>query len=267
MVRNNFTELYYKWYTNTNQEAEGGDFVTAATNYQDATVGDASPSTTNIIWNATGLNTVTPLAPLFLVIDYSAPAVGGCANNMKVYPIVPQNGFTVDIYNLDQNKANPVFNTSLDVCSSNIKGASYNGTAIVTDYGTNYLYYEVVAANFSGSWTPTMAVSGLDASQSYLIEWSYDNTFATIQTGDVTTLATNTSNGVSIFVRVTVNNSTFEGLADKNVVLTVNGESNSKPDVTNTDCTASSATDDQATQKLLARPTVTSVPASTFITN
>jgi hypothetical protein len=250
------------------EQAVNGTFVTAATNYRDATIGATSPTTTNITWNAAGLNTVTPAAPLFLVIDYTAPgAPAGCANNMKVYPIVPTNGFIVDIYNLDPAFVPQAWNTPLSSCVSNIAGASYSGGAIVTDYGTNTLYFEVVAANFSASWTPTLAVTGLNPGQTATVEWAYDNTFSTVYaSGDlVNTLETNTSTGVSIFVRVTVQNGTYEGLAPTNIVLTANGVSNLKPDVTNTDCTVNSLTDDQSTQILLARPTVIS-PSGSFIT-
>jgi hypothetical protein len=251
------------------EEVVGGSFVKAATNYRDATAGDGSPSTTQITWDAAGLNTVTPAAPLFVVVDYTAPASTGCANNMKVYPIVPTNGFIVDIYNLNASFVPQTFGTTLSSCYSNIKSATYSGGAIVTDYGTNYLYYEVVAANFSSSWTPTLAISGLQTGQTGTVEWAYDNTFSTVYaSGDpVNTLVTNTSTGVSIFVRVTVNNGTYEGLSNTSIVFTANGVSNGKPDVINTDCTQTSLTDDQSTQTLQARPTVTSVPAGTFITN
>jgi len=266
------------WYATTSQtfiagsartateQTVGGTFVAAATNYQVATPGAASPTTTNITWNAAGLNTITPANPLFLVVDYTADPLTSCANNMKVYQILPQNGFIVDIYNLDQSKANPVFATDVPSCVSKIAGATYTGGAIVTDYGTNYLYYEVVAANFNATWTPSFAVSGLHPGQSSVIEWSYDNTFSTIESGNVNTALTNTSNGVSIFVRVTVQNGTYEGLSDTPVTLTVNGQSNGLPDVTNTDCTLNSLTDDLAIQTIKARPTIIGTTGTGFVT-
>jgi hypothetical protein len=55
------------------EQTIGGSFVSAATNYQTATAGAASPNTSTITWNAVGLNTVTPANPLFVVIDYTAP--------------------------------------------------------------------------------------------------------------------------------------------------------------------------------------------------
>jgi hypothetical protein len=248
------------------EQAVGGTFVAAATNYQDAATVAASPTTTNITWNAAGLSTINASAPLFLVVDYTADPAINCANNMKVYQILPQNGFIVDVYNLDQSKANPVFNTNVPTCVSNIAGASYSGGAIVTDYGTNYLYYEIVAANFNSAWTPSFAVTGLQGSQTSVIEWSYDNTFATIEAGDVSTALTNTSAGVSIFVRVTIHNNTYEGLSDTPITLTVNGVSDGLADVTNTDCTLTSLTDDQAIQTLKARPTVTGTTGTGFVT-
>lgn len=247
------------------EEAVGGSFIATATNYRDGSAAAVSPSTTNITWNAAGLSTINAAAPLFLVVDYTAAATS-CANNMKVYQILPQNGFIVDIYNLDQSKANPVFNTDVPSCVSDIAGATYSGGAIVTDYGKNYLYFEVVAANFNSKWTPSFAVAGLQPGQTSVIEWSYDNAFATIETGDVITALTNTSTGVSIFVRVTVSNGTYEGLSDTPVALTVNGVSDALPDVTNTDCALNTLTDDQAIQTIKARPRVTGTTGTGFIT-
>jgi hypothetical protein len=250
-------------------ETSAGNFILADSNYMDNNAGDGSPTKTKITWNAVGLNTVTPATPLFVVVDYTAPASTGCANNMKVYPITPQNGFIVDIYNLNASFVPQTFGTTLSSCYSNIKSATYSGGAIVTDYGTNYLYFEVVAANFSSTWTPTLAISGLATGQTATIEWDYDTQFLNPQASGtpVTTNVTNTSTGVSIFVRVTVNNSTYEGLSNTDIVLTANGLSNGLPDVVNTDCAQVADDDDQSTQRLLARPTVTSVPAGTFITN
>lgn len=246
----------------TTQEAVGGSFVTAATNYHaDAIVPVAGSSTTNITWNAAGLSTVTPTAPLFVVVDYTGSA---CANNMKVYKIEPLNGFTVDVFNSDATLSTPVLTTT-STCVSNIAGASYDGTKIVTDYGKNILYFEVVAANFSGSWTPNLVVDGLQGDQSATIEYAYDKGFTNMVTGDVTTSETNTSNGVSIYVKVTVKNNTYEGLSDTPISLIVNGLSNGLADVTNTDCAKNSLTDDVAVQTLNARPKVTAATGA-FVT-
>jgi len=247
-----------------NQEAAGGTFVTSASaNYQTSTPVASNPSTTNITWNAAGLSTVTAAAPLFVVVDYTGSA---CANNMKVYKIEPLNGFTVDVFNSDATLSTPVL-TPTATCVSNIEGASYDGTKIVTNYGKNVLYFEVVAANFTGTWTPAMAVTGLQGDQSATIEYSYLKDFSTLIVGDVSTTETNTSDGVSIYVRVTVSNNTYEGLSSTPISLTVNGVSNGLVDVTNTDCATNSLTDDVAVQTLNARPTVTSVPATgVFVT-
>ena len=67
---------------------------------------------------------------------------------------------------------------------------------------------------------------------------------------------TNTSAGVSIFVRVTVSNHTWEGLADKSITLAVTGtNSASQRDVIYNDC--ANADTNTAIQTLKLRPTVT----------
>ncbi len=245
-----------------NQEAAGGTFVTSGTNYRTDAAVAANPSTTNITWNAAGLSTVTAAAPLFVVVDYTGSA---CANNMKVYKIEPLNGFTVDVFNSDATLSTPVL-TPTSTCVSNIAGASYDGTKIVTDYGKNVLYFEVVAANFTGSWTPSMVVTGLQTGQTSTIEYSYLKDFSTLIVGDVSTSATNTSDGVSIYVRVTVNNGTYEGLTNTPISLTVNGISNGLADVTNSNCATNSLTDDVAVQTLNARPGVTGTTGTGFVT-
>ncbi|HEY5140819.1 MAG TPA: hypothetical protein VIJ25_16115, partial [Methylococcales bacterium] len=196
-----------------------------------------------------------------------------CANNLKVYKITPTNGFTVDILNLDATKTPLAYNAAFSTCVSPVQSAKYIAGAIVTDYGTNVLYYEVVASNFTGSWAPTFTLPAVAAGMTATVVWDYDLTFAAphaANNGDpVLTSVTNTSNGVSIFVRVTIQNGTHEGLTDFAYPLNVNGKDAAlNPDVINTDCTlAPSANDDVATQTLLARPTVTAAPATgAFVT-
>jgi hypothetical protein len=269
----------FQWWATTDQ-----DFIAAGTNNigtklttaSGALLGtSASYGVTSVVnnvditWSSATLSAAVA-TPTFVVAQYDAT----CANNLKVYKITPVNGFTVDIQNLDATK-NPLgYGTSFSTCVSPVQSAKYVAGAIVTDYGTNVLYYEVVAANFTGSWVPTFTLPALPAGMTATVVWDYDGTFAgathAANNGDpVLTSVTNTSNGVSIYVRVTIQNGTHEGLADVAYPLYVNGtDAASLPDVPNTDCTlAPSALDDLATQTLLARPTVTAAPATgTFVT-
>jgi hypothetical protein len=151
------------------------------------------------------------------------------------------------------------------------------------DFGTQVLYYEVIAANFSSSWTPLFTLSGLGNGQTATIEWDYAMTFTspnaatsgTISSTKVTTNAQNTSTGVSIYVRVTIKNATYEGKVATPITLAVDGQ-NSVGDwdiVNNTTtpgpltCTPATGADqnDVAIQTLRPRPTVTPVAPTPFV--
>ena len=86
-----------------------------------------------------------------MLIYYEDPT--GCSDNFKVYEIDPINGFTVDVLNLNPTTFLPdatPYTYEPEQCSDDVRGASYSAGAMVYDYGTNYLYYEFVAANFTG---------------------------------------------------------------------------------------------------------------------
>jgi len=260
-------------------EAAGGTVVAAGTNYAANQTPTSGPSTTSITWNSAGLANVTPAAPLFVVVEYQAP-VSGCANNLKVYNIIPQNAFTVDIRSMESNGTNPAnYGVKTNQCADNIKSATYNvATASMNmDYGTQTLYFEVIAANFTGSFTPSYQISGLDAGQTAIIYWGATAATATTSLGSivngttvagtsVSTAASNTKNGVSIYVKVVVQNKKFENTAGQTITLAADAvNAQGQKDVLETDCTENPAFADDASQDINARPTITPVAPATFI--
>jgi hypothetical protein len=213
-------------------------------------------------------------SPTFVAVHYK-PTVG-CADNFKVFELNPINGFTVDIRNLGATKDTLATRTLVnEQCFANVTSAKYNATSFTMDYlyGYNTLYYEVIAANFSASWTPSFKITGLNTKQDATIEWSYTRAFASpvvvvknVADGSYAspsaalTDATDTSNGVSIFVRVTVKNNSFEGLAQQTLAFAVDGKNSANQlDVLNTDCSPVATPDyaDSIEQKLNERPTIT----------
>ncbi len=270
-----------------------GAVVQNATNYMDIVTGDASPTTTSITWTSAGLaNNTPPTAAdpptLFVVVEYTAPTTA-CANNLKVYPIRPINAFVVDIMNMTQ-AATPLpagYGTLVDQCYSNVQSAVWSATptpngGIVNDFGTNVMYFEVVAANFTGSFTPSFQISGLSGAQTADIDWgvavgAYGNNLVmggvnttTYTIPSVTTSATNTSTGVSIYVRLTIHNANWEGLALNSVTLAVDATTGTAPvidDVNNATCNLNTAFQDAAIQDLKPRPTVTGVLPNVFLPN
>lgn len=257
----------------------GADLLATSASYGATTTTD----NVDITWSSEVISGTTLAAPTFVVVQYDA-ASPACANNLKVYPIQPINGFTVDIKNMDQTKVSLAYSTPYSLCVSNIVSAKYDaGTkAILTDYGTNVLYFEVVAANFTNSYTPSFKVSGLAAGQTVTsFELYIDPAFATTAIATTSTAGvyspaaaltvdssvTSTSDGVSIYVKLTIANGIHETLTDDIIALAVNGTNASGDNsVDNTDCTKSSDFNDVATQTLTKRPTVTAVAPSVFVT-
>ena len=257
----------------------GTDLVAASASYGVTGTTD----NVDITWSSSVLSATTVAAPTFVVVQNDATGTN-CANNLKVYQILPVNGFTVDIKNMDQAKVPmPNYTDPVTVCVSDIASAKYvAGTGIVTDYGTNVLYFEVVAANFTGGYTPSFKVSGLAAGQTVTsLEYDFTTAFTspqatTLAAGTYSTAApvtvdasvTNTSSGVSIFVKLTIANGTDEHLADSGITLAVNGTNSAgEKDVVNSSCGTPTDFEDTATQTITKRPTVTSVPATgVFVT-
>ena len=257
-----------------------GHLVSTSANY---TVPDALDNV-KITWSDAILAGTTNLAPTFVAVNQD----GTCANNFKVWAITPVKAFTVDIRNID-NASATVLNYGIDddQCFDQIRGAKYNAGTMEYDYGTQVLYFEVVAANFTTSWTPTLTLAGLGTGQTAVIEWDYNKTFNSIAPGapytvvsgaasasPVLTLLTSTTSGVSIYVRVTVTNSTFEGLAALPVSLTVDGTNSAGEwDIENNTlispgplCNPTSGADnmDIALQTINPRPKVDAVAPTPF---
>jgi len=264
------------------EQAVGGPIVAAATNYMNMVPAPSSPSTTSITWTSDGLaaHTVASSAPptLFVVIQYTAP-VTGCADNLKVYPIRPMNAFVVDVQSMSAGGTQTPsgYGTVVEQCFSMVQSAVYDATfnapdgSVAYDFGTNYLYYEMVAANFTDTYTPSFKISGLQGNQKADIDWGYTigtygtNVATSVGNGTynsaspVTTLLTNTSVGVSIYVRVTVHNLNFEGTTQTPVTFAVEGvNSAAQHDVDNTTCGYTApGFEDLIVQNLNPRPTLT----------
>ncbi len=260
--------------------ASGTDLTAVSANYGAAGATDNVKITwsTSVLAGTSYKSTVSPKTPTFVAVYYT-PLSGSCADNLKVFELDPKNGFTVDILNMLNTAKTPLaYDAAESQCFANVSSAKYNAGKMDYEYGVNTIYYEVVAANFSGSWTPTFKLEGLDAKQTAVIQWDYTTAFtAPVTVTDqvasataVNTSVTNTSGGVSIYVKVTITNNSFEGLADKVIKLSVDGKNSANElDVVNTTCIAPAAIDyaDFAEQTLKLRPTVVEGTTSTITPN
>jgi len=118
-----------------------------------------------------------------LLVAYVA-AADGCSDNIAVYRIIPTPSFTLDIAVLDDNGdsiAAPGTAIASE-CVSPIESATYNTTEDVTpgtavgltvDYGENWIYYVVNAANFIDSWRPRFQISYDGGRDSMMAQWTY----------------------------------------------------------------------------------------------
>lgn len=279
-----------------------GDLLYTSGNYNTPT--NPGGDTVTITWSAELLAMTEYEAP-FSGIPPTAPsptfvvAYGdgvNCADNIEVYEINPQPAFVVDIANITEAGTTLTWDVDTAECVDIVRSATYNDASntILMDYGTDTLYFEMVASNFVTSWTPYFLItSGLSGSQTadLGIANSYANaqagtwiTGTTEETGMVVNDSTSfggieldgdpadVNDGVSVFVRVVIHNNNFESLASQAFTLAVDGQdATDQWDIDETDCTDPTLADydnlDDATQHIRPRPTIdgnpTNFPATT----
>lgn len=276
----------------TNRETTTGDFLSATgSGYNDAATGTATLSLTwkSFVYDAAN--------PVFVVIQVKSTEAGACSpNNMKVFKIQPSNSFTLDIANLGADKVTvSPYETNIDRCISDIASATFDPAApegIKYDFGVDYLYYVVTAANFSTSWKPSLKLSGIDPKETVTaVEWfrPTDTGFATpepmtlaagVYTANNPVTVIDASGtvgalGEGIVIRVTIDHTDganqYEGTADEIITAAVDGKTQltlptplgdihfSKTAGNGTDCgLEDDFRNDIAVQTLKARPNIQS---------
>ena len=221
----------------TAAEIVGGQHIFAAGNELNAVSADPAGKDISITWKAF---VPDPSLPVFVVI-YVENAITCTTQNLKVYKIEPVNAFTLDIANVDVSGTVANWNVDGASCFAPIASAIYSSgpDGITYDYGKNYIYYTVTAANFNTSWRPVFQLSGLNAAQTSSIDWSYSNaptvwnamtgagngSYTTAGQVDAKAVGGSVgSNGECIIIRVTILNQKFEGLAVEPITLAVDGK-------------------------------------------
>ena len=221
--------------------------------------------------------------PSFVVVQYKQN--GTCTtDNLKVYKIEPKNAFIIEIRNMKKGTGNnfttEALNTNIDVCSANIQSATYNGTKMVYNYGSQSFYYELIAANYDKDFTPKVKIDGLQTGQTAKLKWGYSKTTMNTEIASVTNntevtlpkiiadTAIEPSKGVSIYLELVVENGSYEGTTDKNITLSVDATSGTKnfKNVKRTDCSDEADFADKAIQVLKARPAISPNTGVNFIT-
>jgi hypothetical protein len=254
-------------YTATNGLLKAGTGYNVNTN---------STGETKLSWSGAATN------PSFVVIQYKQN--GTCTtDNLKVYKIEPKNAFIIEIRNMKKGTGNnfttEALNTNIDVCSANIQSATYNGTKMVYNYGSQSFYYELIAANYDKDFTPKVKIDGLQTGQTAKLKWGYSKTTMNTEIASVTNntevtlpkiiadTAIEPSKGVSIYLELVVENGSYEGTTDKNITLSVDATSGAKnfKNVKRADCSDEADFADKAIQVLKARPAISPNTGVNFI--
>lgn len=227
-----------------NRETVPGVHVAASgAGYNDPLTGT---NTLSLTWKSFTIDLANPVF-VVIYVKNTAPAGGCVTNNMKVFKILPVNAFTLDIANVTAAGVAQAYETPIDRCIHDVVTATYDPTApegVLYDFGTDYLYYVVTAANFSTSWRPSVQLSGVDPLETVTaVEWARPNDFA-FGTPHAMPLAAGTytstdpvlvldptgtvgSAGECILIRVTLDHtngaSQYQGLTDETITLAVDG--------------------------------------------
>ena len=166
----------------------------------------------------------------------------GCSDNIEVWRIEPNFAFSLDIAGLMPDGTLPASGNALE-CVTPVQSATYGGSNLTMDYGENYVFLTVTAANFVHSWQPTFVLTNntqttVDAATD--ITWAYpaqailNATGAASGTWNAVTepvLAQAASKAVGsagecIIVRIRLdhnNNGENDAAAARNIILGVNG--------------------------------------------
>lgn len=233
----------------TDIDVIGGDYVAAGSGTYNTVTSATAPQdvSVDITWKAFTHN---PSAPVLLVL-YVEDASDCTNNNIEAYLIRPVHAFTLDIAPMASNGSIP--DTPLEICVSPVQTATYVITNAATgegeiqfDYGTNYMFFVVTAANFTDSWMPRFEIDGaaLGASRTVTaIDWAYPDdavsgTWVTSMTGTGTAggIWTGTTaveaqdpsgsvdaDGECIVVRLTIANNQDETTTNEALTLAVDG--------------------------------------------
>jgi hypothetical protein len=99
----------------------------------------------------------------------------GCSDNIEVWRIEPTFAFTLDIAGLMPNGSLDYEGaTNANECVSPVQEAAYDGTNLTMDYGENYIFFVVNAANFVHSWQPTFTVTSTGTTVDLAdVTWAY----------------------------------------------------------------------------------------------
>ena len=173
-----------------------------------------------------------------VLVAYITGAVG-CSDNVEVWRIEPKFTFTLDVLSMFDGGTLPSVGNVAEECVSPVESATYDGNNLTMNYGKNYVFFSVNAANFVGSWMPALSAVSTTGTVG-TVQWAYPleavKNLAGVATGtwNATTVPVNAlvgggvvgTGGECIVVRVEIINAGVEapaGVAINTVTLSVDG--------------------------------------------
>lgn len=143
----------------------------------------ASAGTYNVAGTSTSIDiswkTFDATAHQVLLVAY---ITDGCTDNVVAFRIQPSFAFTLDVVALLQTGAQ-----GSTECVSPVESANYDGTKLNMNYGENWVYFSVTAANFVHSWMPdfsTTTYTGGGTLDPTSIQWAYSANAQSAATND-----------------------------------------------------------------------------------
>ena len=290
------------WFvTDQNAVLTGGALVAAASRDKADGTGSYISTAPAAVYNTTGLTTKTidiswknfdGATNEVLLVAYVTGAAG-CSDNVQVWRIQPVFNFTLDVLSMFDVGGLGTILTPASECVSMIESANYTPAtpALTMNYGKNYVFFSVNAANFVGSWMPDLQATATYGTPSVTWATPADAQLnaAGIATGtwNLTTVEVPAAGGAGvavgaagegIVVRVEVLNGNNEGITNNTVTLTVDGvmyDPIALPAAAYTNATLKDMDDaagvcvntvtDEADFTILARPTITESSPTTIL--
>ena len=273
----------FEWFVTTNPD------IKAKVKEPVGTLFTWSNETTNdvtITWTAAAIE-LARTKPIYLALWYTETTTSTCTvENVRALQIAPVNTFLLAITGIEADGtttkttecAAPVVSAIVDD-PANVAGGEYNIDAhMAIYYGTNTITYKITASGVDGNWMPHVRIPALTGTgQSYVsVQWSTspnsgfaDFSPSATATGGGDYTPTTTDVGVSVagtsyYVRLVINQSSFESLADQPLNVAVDGFLATNHTVSDiiggagaTACNEEAAFGKNATVTILHRPTIT----------
>jgi hypothetical protein len=146
--------------TDIDPDGGGGNYILDA---EDGVYNNGSNTTTDIDISWKTFDPTTTV----LLVAYAVDAAG-CTDNVEVYRIQPSFAFTLDIAGILDDGT-----SGASECVSPVVSAQYDGTDLLMDYGENWVFYSVTAANWVHSWQPSFTSGMVGGSTLGTVQWAY----------------------------------------------------------------------------------------------